>query len=421
MAAGATRTAPHSGHAGATPTTRRPRGSGRRLSKDAFWLLIVLVVLLVGARVALPHVILWYANKTLAEVPDYRGLISDVDVALWRGAYQIEGLDIVKTDGEVPVPFFSCPVIEFSVEWRALFDGALVGEIDFRRPTLNLVAGPTAATSQTDVDSRWQDKVKELFPLHINRFEVHDGTVHFRNFHSKPKVDVVMEDLHVLARNLSNSRGLAKTLVATIEAEGRPLGDARLEFKSEIDPYREQPTFDLNAKLEKVDVRKLNDFLQAYAGVDAEGGTLGVYAELAASDGAFTGYVKPILEDLNILDLDEEADGILQKAWEGVVDVISRIFRNLPKDRFATRVEFSGRFDKPEYDMWAVIWQAVKNAFIKVLSPELDDSVHLGDASRDQDEAGTDDEKPGDDDPKPDDESSSSRGALGADLDSKRD
>ena len=381
----------------------KPRGRPIwfRLSRDSIIGLVVLAILLIAVRAALPYVVLWYVNKTLDEVPGYHGVVRDVDLALWRGAYAIDGLDVKRTGGEIPVPFFSCPRTEFSVSWGAIFNGALVGEIDFRRPVLNLVAGPSEKTTQNDVDARWQDKIAELFPLRIDRFEVHDGTAHFRNFHTDPKVDVEIEDLHVLARNLTNSREVAETLVATIEANGRPLGNAVLEVKSKLDPYAKEPTFDLDAKLERVDIRKLNDLLRAYGNFDAEGGTLAIYAELASSNGAFTGYVKPLVEDLDILDLGEESETPLHKLWEGLVDVVSRLFRNLPRDRFGTKVQYSGRYDQPKYSVLSIIGQAAKNAFIKALSPELDESVGLDDAEskaaedtdEEDDEAEADDEK----------------------------
>ena len=392
------------------PASRRHRRPlWFRLSRDAVVGCVVLAVLLIAGRAALPYVVLWYVNKTLDEVPGYHGVVRDVDLALWRGAYAIDGLDVKRTGGEIPVPFFSCPRTEFSVSWGAIWNGALVGEIDFRRPVLNLVAGPTEETTQNDVDARWQDKVAELFPLRIDRFEVHDGTAHFRNFHTDPKVDVEIDDLHVLARNLTNSREVSETLVATIEAEGRPLGDAVLEVKSKLDPYAKEPTFDLDAKLERVDIRKLNDLLRAYGGFDAEGGTLAIYAELASANGAFTGYVKPLVEDLNILDLDEEAETPFHKLWEGLVDVVSRLFRNLPRDRFGTKVQYSGRYDQPKYSVLAIIGQAVKNAFIKALSPELDESVGLGDAQKKagedtDEEASDDDEKASEDDEEEEDD-----------------
>ena len=71
---------------------------------------------------------------------------------LWRGAYQIHQVKIEKTDGKVPVPFFSAPLVDLSVEWKALFNGAFVGEIDFHRPHMNFVNGPSEASSQVGID-----------------------------------------------------------------------------------------------------------------------------------------------------------------------------------------------------------------------------------------------------------------------------
>src|SRR5207237_1314919 len=62
---------------------------------------------------------------------------------LWRGAYQIHHVEVVKTTGHVPVPLFSAPLIDLSVQWRALFDGAFVGNIDFFDPKMNFVNAPS--------------------------------------------------------------------------------------------------------------------------------------------------------------------------------------------------------------------------------------------------------------------------------------
>lgn len=214
-----------------------------------------------------------------------------------------------------------------------------------------------------------------------------------------------MDDIDVVATNLTNSKDLSKTLVAKMKARGRPLGHAQLAIDVDFDPYTERPTFDVDARLERVQLTKLNDFFRAYGFFDVEGGTLELFSELAASEGRFTGYLKPLLQDLNVLDLDEDAKSPFHKAWEGVVDVASRLFRNQPNDRFGTKVEYSGSFDNPKYSVLAVIGQALKNAFVKALPAELEDSVSLADAEGSNDESDEDDE----------DGKRSNAGVLGAD------
>lgn len=101
--------------------------------------IVAVVVALVALRVALPGLARDYLNGQLADMGDYRGHIEDVDIHLWRGAYAIDGLDIVKTSGQVPVPFVRVETLDLSVSWRALWNGAIVAEAEFLRPELNFV------------------------------------------------------------------------------------------------------------------------------------------------------------------------------------------------------------------------------------------------------------------------------------------
>jgi Domain of Unknown Function (DUF748) len=267
------------------------------------------------------------------------------------------------------------------VEWRELFHRALVGEIELDRPKLNFVKGPTSETSQTRVDSSWQDRVKELFPLRINRLTIEHGEAHYRDFYSKPPVDVLVNDLHVVARNLTNSRGLSKTMAASIDADGRPLG-ANLTMHVDVDPYQPKPTFDAAAELTHVDLTKFQDFAKAYGGFDFQSGWLSIYTELAAAKGKFTGYVKPLITDLQIPDWNEEPDNFLQRVWGVIVGVTAKVFRNHPKDRFATRVDLAGSFDDPNYSMWEIVGQVLKNTFVKAIPPRLEGNVSLGEAEK---------------------------------------
>jgi hypothetical protein len=106
-------------------------GQLRRFSRGTLQIVLIVIALLIGLRVALPYIVKEYVNKKLDEMPEYDGRIADVDMHLWEGAYSIQGIEVVKTEGDIPVPFFSSRRVTFSVEWKALFDGALVGEIDF--------------------------------------------------------------------------------------------------------------------------------------------------------------------------------------------------------------------------------------------------------------------------------------------------
>lgn len=115
------------------------------------WVPLGLAGLVLVIHLALPYVIRDYLNAKLADMGDYRGHIANVDLQWWRGAYQIKGLKIIKTDGEVPVPLLLAPVIDLAVSWRALWnDHSIVAEVLFEQPELNFVdGGPQEENTQS--------------------------------------------------------------------------------------------------------------------------------------------------------------------------------------------------------------------------------------------------------------------------------
>ncbi len=341
--------------------------------------LAALIALLLAVRVALPHLVRAHLERELDAIEGFESDIGGVDLSLWRGAYRIEDLEIVKTDADIRVPFISTPVIELSLQWTELFHGAFVGEMVFRSPVLNLVAGPSDQTRQTGWGVAWARHAEDLSPVRINRLEIFDGTVHFRNFHSEPEVDIYLSELRGETRNLTNSRELSETLAASAEVSATVMDDSPLEVHIVLDPYNQDPTFDLDLSLEGLDLIELNEFLRAYANVDVSNGTFSLYTELAASDGRFDGYLKPIFEDVDVLRLEED-DGKnpLRLAWEALIELAAELLENQPKDRLATRIPYSGSIDDPDVDLLSTIGSLLRNAFIQAIAHGLEGSVEPG-------------------------------------------
>jgi hypothetical protein len=347
--------------------------------KTALIIIISVVVIIIGLRIALPYIVLDYVNKTLDEIEGFQGHVKDIDIALLRGAYEIEGVVIEKTDGKEPVPFFSAELIDLSVEWKSLFKGSLVGEIEVINPQLNFVAGP-----EEEVDEKgdnWQEKVKELFPLRINRFAIRGGEIHYRDFSSDPQVDVYLSNVNATATNITNSEKISETMVAKLKAEGNAMQQGHFTLNLEYDPYAEQPTFNMDAELEGVQLTKLNDFLKAYGNFDVQKGTFGLYTEFAASDGNFEGYVKPLIHDIEVFSWEEEDRSFLETLWEAVAGVVAGVVENPEEEQIGTVVPVSGRFDDPDVNLWSTVGTLLRNAFIEALIPGIERSVQMKDVS----------------------------------------
>jgi hypothetical protein len=341
-----------------------------------FTILAIFIVVLVAFRIYLPYLVLDVVNKKLASIDDYSGHVHDIDIRLIVGSYRVKDIELNKTGGKIPVPFFSAKVIDFSVEWEALLNGAIVGEIEAYKPQLNFVKGPTKETTQTKIDKDWRDVVDDLMPLKINRLSIDNGEIHFRDFYSTPKIDLLMEQVNIVAENLNNAKDNKNLLPSTAKASAFAYG-GMVTVDMKLNPLEKTPTFDMNAELKGLDIVKLNNFLKAYGNFDVHKGNISIYLEAAAKENTIKGYAKPIIKDLKVLNWKEDRKDAVKIVWEGIIELGAWIFKNHPKDQLATQVSFEGNLDKPDIDTWSIIGQTLYNAFIQALYPSIENSISI--------------------------------------------
>jgi hypothetical protein len=351
--------------------------------KKILWISLTIVAVLVIFRIALPFIVLRYANKTLANMNGYYGRIQDIDIALIRGAYKIDSVYINKVDSVTreQTPFFSASVIDLSIEWKALLHGSLVGEFVFEKPTLIFTKEKVEPSTLKKDSSEFKDLQDDFMPLRVNRFEVNNATIRYIDKGSKPAVDIAMTNAFIVAQNLRNSYDSSELLPATIHAHATVYGGT-LTFNMKLNPLADVPTFDLNTELKNTNLVELNEFFQAYARVDVNKGTFGMYAEVAAKDGRFAGYVKPLIKNLDILGKEDRKDNIFQQMWEAIAGTVGEVFENQDKDQVATKVPFEGKIDNPDTNVWYAIVTVLRNAFIQALQPSIDQEINIASVER---------------------------------------
>jgi hypothetical protein len=189
----------------------------------------------------------------------------------------------------------------------------------------------------------------------------------------------------MVALNLKNSYDSAALLPATVKANAN-VYEGTLAFNLKIDPLAEVPTFDMNAELKDTNLVLLNDFFQAYAKVDVNKGNFGLYTEVAAKDGGFTGYVKPLMKDLDILGTEDRKDNVFRKLWEAVAGGAGELFENQPKDQVATKIPFEGRLEDPRANIWITISNTLQNAFIQAIQPSIDNEINIASVDKEDTE-----------------------------------
>jgi hypothetical protein len=357
------------------------------------WLLIlaIVVVVLVAARLALEPILLDYANRKIDALNAYDGHIGDLDLALLRGGYDIQDIEIVKTGSGQPVPFFKADRIEATIEWRSLLHGQLVAEADLFRPQANLVQAESEQQSQLGKEVNWVDQFKQLFPFHFNTVRVHDGTVTFRAPGIQTKDALTARHIDGYLANLTNVADSTKETFAGFEFTANVLDGGSAKVGGSVDPLAPKPTFDLNLSVKNVQLPQVNPWLTRFIKADAESGEFELYTELAAADGKFKGYAKPVMRDVNIYSSEEPEKNPLRRLWEGLVDFAANILENRKEEQVAARIPFSGTIQNPHADLLATIGSVMRNAFVSAFARSLEGSISVRSVRQSLKDVGDDD------------------------------
>lgn len=338
------------------------------------WTMLGLVVLLLVLHFTLPYFVRDYLNGKLADMGDYTGHINDVDLAWWRGAYQINGLNIHKQEGNVPVPLLEAPQIDIAVSWHSLwYDHAVVAEVMFIAPTLNFVdGGKNEEATQTGKGVNWREQLEKLLPITLNEMRVIDGKLGFHNFTSTPPVDMEATEVNASLYNLTNVADKNGERVARFEGKALLLGHAPLECTIVFDPYENFEDFEFRLRARDVELRKLNDFSSAYGKFDFNAGHGDLVIEANAKKAQLSGYIKPLLRDVDVFnwqqDVEEKDKGFFRSIWEALVGGGETVLKNQQKDQFATRVELSGNVHQQDISAFQAFLAILRNGFVQAFN-----------------------------------------------------
>jgi hypothetical protein len=257
-----------------------------------------------------------------------------------------------------------------ALQWSQLLHLSFRSNVLLFSPVVNFVQGPTPEQSQTFLEPAWVTAVKQLIPLEVNRFEVVNGDIHFYDFHADPKIDLQMNNVHLVADNLSNSNHSKALMPTTVTLTGTPFKKGFLDAQLAVNTDLKQPTFSEKIRLDKIPAPALNAFLAKYGSVYAKSGELAFYTEMVSKEGAFNGYLKPYFQDLEFEPVPKDRDG-LGAIWAGIVNIFKDLLEN-DKDVMATRIPVSGRYSDPDVDIWSAAFGLIKNAWFEALAKQFD-------------------------------------------------
>lgn len=357
-------------------TASRFRGFFKGKKRVIFLCIILALVIF---RLFLPSIVKRYVNKTLNNIPGYHGHVEDIDIALYRGAYVIHGLYLYKDGDKKPMLYF--PESDISIEWKSLFKGRIVSEIEMYKPKVTLyVTGNKLSSKQKPKHDDWTTALKKLVPIKINRLKITDGEIAYADIIESPDIDLSIKQVDMTITNMGNVVDRQKALPSTLSLKGVSFGKGNLSVSGNLNFLKRIPDLDLDLALRKSDVTALNDVSMAAAGFDFERGQFELYIEAAISNGYLNGSVKPMFHNIKIPDSFKEKSPVLKRVWEGIITFFGFVLKNKSKDSFATKIPVEGDLNNPRTDIWELIKNVFRNGFVEPFKNEVDNDIRFKDA-----------------------------------------
>jgi hypothetical protein len=345
-------------------------------------IILSIIAALIIFRLFLPLIVKNYVNKVLNRIPGYHGYVEDIDIALIRGAYVINGLYLYKNGNKKPMLDF--PKSDISIQWGALFHGRIVSEIKMYSPRFNYyVTLNKLSANETPKADDWTHALKKLVPIKINRFRVDDGEFLYADIVESPDINLSVRKINLIATNMSNVVDKSKTLPSNFIIHGVSFGDGNLEVTGNTNLLKKIPDMDVNVSLRKSNVTALNDLSRATAGFDFTKGEFNFFSEFAINNGYLKGYAKPMFHDIKLQDsAGQPHSNILKRVWEGVISFFGFVLKNKPKDSFATKIPIEGNLNNPDVEVWRLITNIFRNGFISPFKKQVDQDINFSDAKR---------------------------------------
>jgi hypothetical protein len=253
----------------------------------------------------------------------------------------------------------------------------LVRVADLRIEKLHLDYVHTAATA--GAESVRKEKVQEAakkatnrsdLTLKLEKLTLADSDLGYVNRAKNPAYRAYLSGVTLTVTNLSNQFVNGP---ATAKLTGKFMGSGPTHALAHFRPENNGSDFDLDGAIENTDMTRMNDILRAYGKFDVVAGKFSFYTQLKVQNGRIDGYVKPLFQDMDVYDKNQDRNKpLLKKAYEAVVGGVSKLLENKKSDEVATVADISGPVDNPKSSTWQIIGKLLENAFVKAILPGFD-------------------------------------------------
>lgn len=319
--------------------------------KNRAWrVLLVVLVLLVAFRLALPYIITRYVNNQLTN-DQFIGSTKGTKVSILDASFELDTLRLInKENGNAPLLQITRTLV--TIDWSAILDGKFASHMVLDQPTLNIEPIKKESVSLVSLMS----VINDISPIRTNRIQINSGKV-IREPSTEP-LTVLLHNLQLDALNLIPASN--DTLHGRVYLQALSVGDGQLNAAMKINTLPTMPDIEIDARWENVKVEVLNQLFDSTAASDARKGQLSLYSELICIDGKVSGYVKPVIKNFSV---SGSADRNRNATFEKVISLLESTYL-ASKTTGSPSMVVQGEIS-PEDEYWRSLWMIFSNTFVE--------------------------------------------------------
>lgn len=295
-----------------------------------------------------------------------------VSIGLFKPTIAIKDLTVRYGNSldESYMVFASVSSISLDYARSAFFRKQLqVEAIKIAKPELEVAMGkPKEKAEKEQTKPQSKSTAPSFLPIIVNRLSLEAGRVGYKNPETKPATQIDIEAIDIFAH--AKEEGFIENVDYAIELEGKLL-DGKVKAGVNLRAGFKKPTFDIKLELANLNLKMLNDFFMAYAGIDIHKGWLDVFSEASVVQNNINGHIKPLISDLEMLGPEDKNKDALSKIKEAAMGLVKESLENQTQEQVATDIPFNGKLDNPNIGIMRAIGAVAFNIFIKALRPNF--------------------------------------------------
>jgi hypothetical protein len=349
--------------------------------KKLKYLILGGVALLVVARLLAPSLILKKLNQALATLDGpFCGELADLDLALIRGAYRLEGLEMRRwapDRSRCQEKILHVKSTDISLSWSQLFRGKARLKVDAESPEVmvNSLIDALSGGKQSRQAAKEgaQESWDALIPWRIDALRIRGGKAVYQLF-GDGGITAPLENIEGEATGIETGSSSGQPILFRAKAD--VFGDSPLLVAGSV-ALGDTTRWDADFSVRDLNLQKTNPFLYNRLPMTFTTGRLSVFGEAAGKGAKLEGYTRLLFSEIDVVSSKEK----WKNFGQGVIELVSSLFfavaENTKRDNVATELVFRTEKGTMNIDWAGALARALEHSGGKPVPAGIDNRLEL--------------------------------------------